>query len=142
MSVQPVCDPAYETIADPGTWIVAYDWEIRAYRRLRVQRVLFGRNVTPVDPDALLEPDYLPVGCSPAKAAQGRKAAEVLRYRTDVAVLECLRAHGPLKINEIVKLTGKNRDTVTAALHRRPHWFGSHGAYKKRIWYAREDAIP
>lgn len=135
--------PTYDTINEPIAYRVCYDptgvprWQVRP-----TQAVLLGRNVTPVDPDALLEPDYLPVGCSPAKAAQARKAAEALRYRTDVAVLECLRAHGPLKINDIARLTGKNRDTVTAALHRRPHWFGSHGAYKKRIWYAREDAIP
>ena len=133
----------YDTINEPIAYRVCYDptgvprWQVRP-----TQAMLLGRNVTPVDPDAMLEPDYLPVECSPARADQARKAAEVLRYRTDVAVLECLRAHGPLKINDIAKLTGKNRDTVTAALHRRPQWFHGHGAYKKRVWFVREDAAP
>lgn len=138
-----VTDGDYDALAGPVRWETQYWWPERCWRRVKTQRLEWGRGVAPADPDAQMEPEWLP-GDSWRNASAG-KAAITARQRSERAVLGCLREHGPQTVLQIAARTGLNRDTVTESLKRRADLFGHNGKTKNRVWHApaqRPDGSP
>lgn len=131
-----VTDSDYDALSGPVRWETQYWWPERAYRRVKTQRLEWGRGVAPADADAQMESERLP-GDSWRNASAG-KAAIVMRQGTDLAVLQCLREYGPQTRGQIAARTGKVDDTVTESLRRRPDLFESDGRNYNRTWWAKE----
>lgn len=132
-----VTDSDYDALAGPVRWEIQYWWPERTYRRVKTQRLEWGRGVAPADPDAQMESERLP-GDSWRVASAG-KAAITARQRSEQAVLDCLREYGPQTRMQITTRTGQHHDTVAECLKRRTDLFGHNGKFKNRLWHARRE---
>lgn len=132
-----VCDEYERLTGIPKRMERVYWWPTREWLAYTVEISLGKQDgVRHAEPDAAIAPERMP-GDS-ARAEGARKTAAIMRQTTDLAVLQCLREHGPQTRGQIAARTGKVDDTVTESLRRRPDLFESDGRNYNRTWWAKE----
>lgn len=114
-----VCDPDYEALCGVAEWKVVWDTTIRAYRRMKLQRLEWGRYVGGADPDAAMQPDDTLFPSAGAAETENR-------------IHLVLARRGPLTASALCTSLALSPSAIHKALRRRPDLFAVVGEKRNR----------
>lgn len=128
-----VCDPDYEALCSTAEWRVVYDWTVRAYRRMKLQRLTWGR-CDAADPDAAMQPDdtLFPSAEATNKRAWLSEHAAQRAAETENRIHLVLARRGPLTASALCTSLGLSPSAIHKALRRRPDLFAVVGEKRNR----------
>lgn len=128
-----VCDPSYEALCSAAEWTVIYDWSARAYRRMKLQRLEWGR-CDAVDPDAAMQPDdtLFPSAEATNKRAWLSEHAAQRAAETEDRIHLVLARRGPLTASALCTSLALSPSAIHKALKRRPDLFAVVGEKRNR----------
>lgn len=129
-----VCDPDYESLCSVAEWKVVWDTTIRAYRRMKLQRLEWGRCVGGADPDAAMQPDdtLFPSAGAVEKRAWLSEHAAQRAAETENRIHLVLARRGPLTASALCTSLALSPSAIHKALRRRPDLFAVVGEKRNR----------
>lgn len=118
-------DASYESCSGPVEWRVVYDWTIRAYRRMKLQRLEWGRCVGGANPDAAMQPDdtLFPSAEAVNQRAWLSEHAAQRAAETENRIHLVLARRGPLTASALCTSLALSPSAIHKALKRRPDLF-------------------
>lgn len=127
-------DPSYEACSGPVEWRVVYDWSLRAYRRMKLQRLEWGRCVGGADPDAAMQPDdtLFPSAEATNKRTWLSEHAAARAAETEDRIHLVLARRGPLTASALCTSLALSPSAIHKALRRRPDLFAVVGEKRNR----------
>jgi len=127
-------DASYEACSGPVEWRVVYDWGLRAYRRMKLQRLEWGRCVGGADPDAAMQPDdtlFPSAGAVDKRIWLSDRAAQIAA-ETEGRIQRVLARRGPLTASALCTSLALSPSATHKALRRRPDLFAVVGEKRNR----------